>query len=158
MAIFVAFAKMIEAAEYLGLIQTEAQDPQSRAYRLAHQGLTLVKDELVGCPLEVLSEHKVRKSSNQGLVIVESRDGKVTRCPEGAEKELIVELGTDGAGVSFISYGESVEIKIHARTEGGGAHEVNLILPPYRPTAHGRMLFERSKDKGSDWDKPLPSR
>ena len=46
MAIFVAFAWMIEAAEYLGLIETEAQDPESRAYRLAHQGLSLLKSEL----------------------------------------------------------------------------------------------------------------
>lgn len=150
---------MIEAAEYLGLIQTEAQDPQSRAYRLAHQGLTLVKDELVGSPIEVLSEHKVRKTAAEGAVIVESQGGLVTRCPEGAERESIIDLGPDGtgAGVSFVPYGESVEIKIHARTEDGGAHDMNLILPPYRSTPHGRLLFERSTDQSSDWDKPLPS-
>jgi hypothetical protein len=49
MAIFVAFAWVIEAAEWLGLIETECQKAHSRAYRLAHQGLALLKDELRSC-------------------------------------------------------------------------------------------------------------
>lgn len=141
---------MIEAAEYLGLIQTEAQDPQSRAYRLAHQGLSLMKTELIGSPLEILDEHTVKKDNlDSGSVLIESLEGVVSRVIE-QERETIIDLGP-GGGVSFVLYGEGVEAKIHARTEDGGAHDLNLILPPYRPTPHGRILFTRTNLPGDSW-------
>lgn len=129
MAIFVAFAWMIEAAEYLGLIEVEAQDPASRAYRLAHQGLGLMKTELAGFPLEVLGEHRVRKvPPGSNPIVVESTDGMVNRRRDG-ELEPIIDLGP-GGGITFLVYDKGVELKIHARTEDGGAYDVNLILPP----------------------------
>lgn len=122
---------MIEAAEYLGLIEIEAQDPESRAYRLAHQGLALMKTELVGSPVEVLGEHQVRKRAGDGsTVTIESRDGMVSRRRQG-QSEPIIDLGP-GGGISFLRYGKGLEAKIHARTEDGGAYDVNLILPPPR--------------------------
>jgi hypothetical protein len=131
-AIFVAFAWMIEAAEYLGLIEIEAQDPESRAYRLAHQGLALMKTELIGSPVDVLGTHRVRKRAVDGsAVIIECRDGMVSRRHQG-QSEPIVDLGP-GGGISFLRHGKGLEAKIHARTEDGGAYDVNLILPPPRP-------------------------
>lgn len=121
---------MIEAAEYLGLIEVEAQDPASRAYRLAHQALGLMKTELAGVPLEVLGEHRIRKlSPGAAPVVIESADGMVQRRGKDGEFEPIVDLGP-GGGVSFLVYGAGVELKIHARTEDEGAYDVNLILPP----------------------------
>jgi hypothetical protein len=128
-AVFVAFAWMIEAAEYLGLIETEAQDPESRAYRLAHHGLAVLKDELIGTPIEFLGERCVRKKTKGGdQVTIEARGGMVSR--EDLEEPLL-DLGP-GGGVSFLRYGKGLEVKIHARTEDGGAYDVNLILPPVR--------------------------
>lgn len=143
MAIFVAFAWMIEAAEYLGLIEIEAQDPQSRAYRLAHQGLGIMKTELAGFPLEVLGEHRVRKGMpDTTSVVIESTGGMVNRRREGA-LEPIIDLGP-GGGISFQVYGAGVELKIHARIEDDGAYDVNLILPPPvanpYPSPHRRRL------------------
>lgn len=136
MAIFVAFAWMIEAAEYLGLIETEAQDPESRAYRLAHQGLSLLKSELVGAPLEVLGERSVRRAVPQGASsVIESAEGVVKRRRDGECEELL-DLGP-GGGVNFHRYGTAgVEVRIHARTDDGGAYDLNLILPP-APGVHG---------------------
>lgn len=130
MAIFVFFAWAIEAAEYLGLIETEAQDPESRAYRLAHQGLALLKTELIGTPVEILGERRIRKRGTDGaLAIIESRDGLVSRRPRSGEAEPLIDLGPAG-GVCFLRFGAAaLEVKIHARTEDGGAYDVNLILP-----------------------------
>lgn len=134
MAIFVAFAWMIEAAEYLGLIETEAQDPKSRAYRLAHHALGLMKSELIGAPVEILSEHSVRKTAPDGSTcILECRDGEVRRSHD-SQWEPLVDLGRVG-GASFLAYGEGLEIKIRARTEDAGAYDLSLILPPARNAA-----------------------
>lgn len=130
MAIFVAFAWMIEAAECLGLIESEAQDPASRAYRLAHQGLDVIKAELVGAPLEVLAENCVHKSSTTQEFLLESRDGTVFR-RQADQCHPIVSLGPGGS-VRFLTHGRGVEVRIQARTEDGGVYDVNLILPPVK--------------------------
>lgn len=118
---------MIEAADYLGLIEIEAQDPESRAYRLAHHGLAILKEELIGAPIEFLGERRIGKRLPGGdLVTFESHDGVVSRV---GQEEPMLDLGP-GGGVSFLRYGKGLEVKIHARTEDGGAYDVNLILPP----------------------------
>lgn len=148
MAIFVAFAWMIEAAEYLGLIETEAQDPQSRAYRLAHQGLALFKDELVGARLEVLGEGALRKALPQGgEAVIESTGGLVRRRKEGV-CEVLLDLGP-GGGVDFRAHRPAgVELHIHARTKDGGAYDLTLILPPADPGGAAHRVSETGPGRG----------
>lgn len=134
MAIFVFFAWMIEAANALGLIEIEAQDPASRAYRLAHEGLAEMKTQLLGAPIELLGEHKVRiRRPEQPPVVLESLpDGTVTmRFPDG-RSEALLELGA-GGGVDFIRDEQAgLEIRIQACTEDGGSYEMRMVVPPLR--------------------------
>ncbi len=134
MAIFVFFAWMIEAANALGLIEIEAQDPASRAYRLAHEGLAEMKTLLVGAPIELLGEHKVRiRRPEQPPVVLESfHDGAVTvRFPDG-RSEVLLELGP-GGGVHFIRDEQTgLEVRIQARTEDGGSYGMRMVVPPIK--------------------------
>lgn len=135
MAIFVAFAWMIEAAEYLGLIEIEAQDPQSRAYRLAHQGLALLKSELVGVPIELLDERSVRKVHNETSTLFSSIDGVIHKSCE-LTSEVLLDLGP-GGGLLFGHSDYGIEVKVQARTDDGGSHDVYLSLPWLSPTSRG---------------------
>ncbi len=130
MAIFVAFAWVIQAAEFLGLIETEAQDPESRAYRLAHHGLGLLKAELTDVPLELLSSQRVRKSDpDGGNVLIEARDAIVFLHHADRKPEPIMDLGP-GGGINFrLSGPQGLDVKIQARTQDGGAYDLNLTLP-----------------------------
>jgi hypothetical protein len=145
-AIFVAFAWVIEAADYLGLIEIEAQDPGSRAYRLAHQGMALLKSELIGTPVEVMGEHSVGKRGTDGTtVVIESLDGVLSRHQRG-QTESILDLGP-GGGVSFERCGNGLEVKIHARTEDGGVYDVSLTLPQERSPK--RLLTDGAPPEGT---------
>ena len=121
---------MIEAAAYLGLIEIEAQDPESRAYRLAHQGFEVLKTELVGTPLELMSDQSVRKRGLDGRsVLLEVRDATVVRQHDDGTTELILDLGP-GGGLRFRRFGkQGLEVIIQARAKDGGAYDVNLIIP-----------------------------
>ncbi len=125
---------MIEAADALGLIEIESQEPASRAYRLAHEGLALMKDELLGSPIELLGEHRVRiRPGDKPSVLLEStKDGLLLRTVEGRQQTLL-DLGVGGGGVTFLrgpSHG--LEITIEARTEDGGCYSVKMLVPPFK--------------------------
>lgn len=134
MAIFIFFAWMIEAADALGLIEIEAQDPASRAYRLAHLGLDTLKVELLGAPVEFLGRHevRVRRPGYPVRLLVSHSDGTLTRQTEKSEPEVLLELGL-GGGVDFQHNPRAgLEVHVMARTEDGGSYDVRMTLPPWR--------------------------
>lgn len=142
---------MIEAADALGLIEIESQDPASRAYRLAHEGLAQMKEELLGAPIELLGEHRVRIRPTEGpsILIESSKDGNVIRTVEGRQQTLL-ELGP-GGGVSFLrGQDHGLEIKIRACTEDGGDYSVQMLVPPISRRAVNSTLFKPSSLQQSE--------
>lgn len=138
MAIFVAFAWVIEAAAWLGLIDVECPKSSSRAYRLAHEGLALLKSELGGRSLEVLDEHTVAVNGPGGRTLLQCRDGNLVRCGE-EESEILLYLGPGGE-VNFHSQDRhNLEIRVSAHTDDGGTHHLCLSVP-----RQGKSLKERA--------------
>lgn len=136
---------MIEAADALGLIEIESQDPASRAYRLAHEGLAQMKEELLGAPIELLGEHRVRVRPTEGpsILIESTKDGRIIRTVEGRQKTLL-EMGP-GGGVTFLrDHAQGLEIKIQACTEDGGDYSVRMLVPPISRRAVNTTLFKPS--------------
>ncbi len=136
---------MIEAADALGLIEIEAQDPASRAYRLAHEGLAQMKEELLGSPIELLGEHRVRVRPAEGpsIILETTKDGNVIRSVGGLQQTLL-ELGP-GGGVTFLrDRNQGLEIKVQACTEDGGNYSVRMLVPPMKYQASGSVLFKKA--------------
>lgn len=128
MAIFVAFAWVIEAAEWLGFIEIECQEADSRAYRLAHQGLALLKEELSGGVLEVIDDQTVAVVTRDGGALLQCRDGTLWR-RRGESLESLLCLGP-GGGSCFVGLEpRGLEARIWARTEDGGAYDVTVTIP-----------------------------
>ena len=141
MAIFVFFAWMIEAADALGMIEIEAQDPASRAYRLAHHGLDTMKVELLGAPVEFWGEREVRvkRPGYPVCLVVSHPDGSVTRQSDGHASEVLLELGK-GGGVDF-HHDPRVGLDVHvlARTDDGGSYDVRMTIPPWTSRGSPRL-------------------
>lgn len=125
---------MIEAANALGLIEIEAQDADSRAYRLAQEGLEELKGQLLGAPIELLGEHRVRvRRSGESFVLESHSDGTVVRKFPDGRSETLMELGP-GGGIHFLRDAQTgLDIRLEARTEDEGAYTVRLSIPPWNP-------------------------
>lgn len=67
MAIFVFIAWTVQALEWIGLIETEASDAQSRSYRRSHAALDFVKDALQGQRVQEVGPDKLCLSNGQCL-------------------------------------------------------------------------------------------
>ncbi len=66
MAIFCVIAWTIQAADYLGLIETESKDPKSVAYRRTHEALAFLRSQLEGATcLEVSPNQLTFQSKGQ---------------------------------------------------------------------------------------------
>lgn len=66
MAIFCVIAWTIQAADYLGLIETESKDPKSVAYRRTHEALAFLRSQLEGATcLEVSPDQLAFQSKGQ---------------------------------------------------------------------------------------------
>lgn len=132
MAIFVFIGWVFQAAEYLGIIESDPQDPDSRAYRLAHQGLALIKAELIDVEFEVTSETRLRKLTPAGNGEVLEVIDNALRVNSHSTTRLLLELGP-GGGAFFRTYESgALEIEIRARTHDGGRHDIHLLLPRRR--------------------------
>lgn len=59
MAIFCVIAWTIQAADYLGLIETESKDAKSVAYRRTHEALAFLRSQLEGATFLQVSPHQL---------------------------------------------------------------------------------------------------
>lgn len=127
MAIFIAIAWIIEAADYLGLIETEAQDPRSRAYRLAHQVVGCLKRELSGRPWSVEAPDSVLVLREEGERRLEVREHELG-CFGAGLPDVRHDLGPSGS-VHFLARQHALRILVAVRTVDGGAHDLELTIP-----------------------------
>ncbi len=127
-AYFMFFAWGIQALEYLGLIETEASDPVSQAYRAAHQCLQALKDDLVGAAvLSVEPEEVLLCHPGKGEFRIFSRNGQVKRV-QGSEDLLLAELGAEGS-LKFDNREHVLGVTVLAVMDEGAKHELTFSVP-----------------------------
>lgn len=126
MAIFVFIAWTIQALEFIGLIETEASDAQSKSYRRSHAALDFVKDVLRGHRIEQVGPEKLWLSEK---LCLELRGETLV----AGSREFY--LGEGGGAHFFRSAENHLGVHLWAH-EDGGKHRLQASL---------KMVFHREE-------------
>jgi len=127
-AIFVAFGWVIQAAEYLGLIETECQKPESIAHRRSFYGMSFIGTEVEGATCTEISPQSLtlRKGDTSWKLTLEEN----TLRGQGE-----FDLGPDG-GVEFsVTPRGYLKVRVWASEEG------------HRHESEGAIQVEMEKEK-----------